>query len=461
MADAMGDARSELEPGAFAGDYVVTGFIAQGGGGAVYDARHRATGQAAAVKVLHLSLTALPKMVERFRREVQVCNLLRHPSIVEVWEVGTLADGQPFYAMERLGGRTVQKMLVEEGRFSPGEAIEIFEPVCTALAAAHAAGVVHRDVKTGNIMVLDGGSRMVKLLDFGVAKLTAAAFGPSGLTSEGRQIGTPLSMAPEQILGGAVDARTDVYALGVLLYCMLTGRPPFLALTPLALMRQHLDEPAPRPSLRAPAAAALDPIVLRCMEKHPEYRYGSAGEVLAALRAATSSLPLRGESAPNTPELAAAIYVEMRVRPGAEETDENVDDVGGMLDAAEDALRDAGMLIISATGNQVLGVQLLPVEPAAAARDFQKLLDTAVDLRIRLDAHEQSNGRVHANVCAHADEVFVRISNKSVEVLGGPLVRTDLWAPREDVPGVHTTPAVRHLDAMKLRAYLAALVTVK
>lgn len=436
--------RGHLEQGTVAGQYVITQLIGQGGGGAVYAAYHQTSRRVAAVKVLHRSLTVLPKMVERFRREVQVLNLLRHPSIVEVWEVGTLPDGQPFFAMERLAGKTVSKMLEQGGRMLPEETLEILEPACQALSAAHSAGVIHRDVKATNIMVLEGAPRRVKLLDFGVAKLSGPAFGQSTLTSEGQPIGTPASMAPEQILGGRVDARVDVYALGVLLYRMLTGRPPFLAHTALAQMRQHLEEPAPRPSLRAPAAAPLDPVVLRCMEKDPDRRYASVAELLSALRAAVSGAPAAPPDQPGTTDVGAAIYVEIRVRGGEDAMDLHLaDHVGGLLDMTEDMLREADLLIAFATSNQVLAVRPLAGDAAA---EMGRVVDVARVLRAELDRRTRAHDGVRANVCVHADEVVLGTSG-AVEVLGGPLLCTDLWAPDEDVePVCLTAGAARQLD---------------
>lgn len=440
-ADATG-VRGNLEPGTLAGEHVITGVLAEGGGGTVYDACHRTTRRPAAVKVLHHSLTALPKMVERFRREVQVLNLLRHPGIVEVWEVGALPDGRPFFAMERLTGRTVSALLEEAGRLLPDEAIEIFEPVCEALAAAHSAGVIHRDVKPTNIMVLDSGPRRIKLLDFGVAKLSGPMFSASALTSEGVMIGTPTSMAPEQILGREVDERVDIYALGVMLYRMLTGRPPFSAPSSLAQIRQHLEQPAPRPSQRAPAAAPLDAIVLRCLEKDPNQRYRTIAELLTAVRAAVRGPAQEDGLASGTAGIAAAIYVEMRVH--VREADEHLaDHMGRMLDAAEDALREAGLLVAFITGNEILGVCPLSMEPSAAAQELAEVAGLATSLRAQLDEHERSAPGVHANVTLHVGEVLVR-SSPAPEVTGGPLVRVDLWAPTEDVQAVATTPAAMH-----------------
>jgi serine/threonine-protein kinase len=453
-------ARGRLDPGATAGEYTITDIIAQGGGGTVYGAFHRTTGRAAAVKVLHPSLTVLPKMVERFRREVQVLNLLRHPGIVEVWEVGTLPDGRPFFAMERLPGKTVSALL-DGGRMLPREAIEIFELVCGALAAAHSAGVIHRDVKASNILVVGSDPRRIKLLDFGVAKLCGPAFTPaSSLTSEGHPVGTPGCMAPEQILGLTVDTRVDIYALGVLLYRMLTGRPPFLAHSALAQMRQHIEQPAPRPSFRAPAAAFLDPIVLRCMEKNPDLRYGSVRELLSALRATVSGAALSDDRSRAAPEIAAAVYVELRVAPTVADTDIGAAELSGsLLDLSEDALREADLLIAFTTGNQVLGVQPLSPDPAISARELARVVGVATALRERLGERGRGDGRVHVNVCVHVGEVHLAASS-SAEVLGGPLVRSHAWAPAGSLDRVGATSAVlQRLDGGALAGGPDRLVT--
>lgn len=449
-----------LPPGAEIGEYVVTETIAQGGGGAVYGVLHRTTGSRAAAKVLHQSLTAVPKMVERFQREVSVLNVLRHPGIVEVLEVGTLADGRPFFVMERLSGQTVSKLLEQSGRLLPAEALEIFEPVCVALSAAHSAGIIHRDIKPSNIMVCDSGPGAIKLLDFGVAKLNGPSFGPTLLTSEGQMLGTPGSMAPEQILGKTVDARTDIYALGVLLYRLLTGRTPFSAHTMLAQVRQHLEEPAPRPSHRAPAAAPLDPVVLRCMEKDPQLRYSSIEELLSAVEAAMSGALLTPPRAAEAADIGAAIYVEIRAKQGEEVDASLLDGMGFMLDTTEDILRDAGLIIGFTTGNEVLGVQPLSPNPEIALDELIQTVFVATTLRRQLDDRERDDPRVHANVCIHVDEVSLK-ATAPVEVQGGPLVRPDLWAPRQDFAAVCATGAtMRRLQGQTLPPGTGVLVPI-
>ena len=221
-----------LKPGTLAGAYVLKKELASGGGGTVYEAHHRILGRRAAVKVLRRQLASSPQMVARFVQEARAVNMIKHPSIVDIFEFDDLPDGRPFYVMELLDGIDLRSILNERGRFPPGEVMEIFEPVCSALQAAHEMGIVHRDLKASNIFIGNvGGARVVKLLDFGIAKLMHPDAGEGGLTVVGTRLGTSYTMAPEQIRGDGVDARTDIYALGVVLYHLVTGQYPFRAET--------------------------------------------------------------------------------------------------------------------------------------------------------------------------------------------------------------------------------------
>ena len=224
--------------------------------------------------MLRRQLAASPQMVARFVQEARAVNMIKHPNIVDIFEFDELPDGRPFYVMELLEGIDLRSILNERGRFPPGEVLEILEPVCSALQAAHDLGIVHRDLKASNIFIGNvGGKRVVKLLDFGIAKLMHPDAGEGGLTVVGTRLGTSYTMAPEQIRGDGVDARTDIYALGVVLYHLLTGQYPFRAETMTDIERQHLEAPPPRPSQVAPVPPALDAVVLRCMEKTAERRF--------------------------------------------------------------------------------------------------------------------------------------------------------------------------------------------
>lgn len=454
--------RGGLSPGTMAGDYMVTELIARGGCGSVYRARHRADGSAAAVKVLHASLASQKKMVERFTREVRVVELLRHPNIVAIHDVGALPDGRPYYVMEYLEGRTLARIIDIEGRLSPAEALDLLGPVCDALSAAHAAGVIHRDVKASNIIVGEGDPRSVKLVDFGIAKLLGHASEPQGLTTVGRQVGTLTIMAPEQLLGGPVDARVDIYALGILLFRLLTGRLPFAAKDALTLAQQHLEEPAPRPSQRIPLQPALDAIVLRCMEKQPERRFESVDEFLAALRQAVTGPPSRPEDASIEDATSAlAVYVQIRMRTEHDDLDDALsDDVGVVLDAAEEALRDRGFIVASATGSEVLGVLPLPEDPAGARRERKAAITAAAALRRRIDERPDADPRVSVNVCLHAGDVILRGEGRP-EVVGGLLVRTDRWVPREEIAALCVTrEAVEGVTSLDLSSAPSPIVTI-
>jgi serine/threonine-protein kinase len=284
-----GAAQSDaFAPGSRIGDYVVERLIAHGGCGHVYAAEHTVLGRRAALKVLRRDLATAQDAVTRFVREARAVNAIRHPNIVDIYEFGRLPDGRPYHVMELLEGDELEAVLRDQGPFSPKKALEVLRPVCSAVDAAHAMGVIHRDLKASNVVLgVRNGQPLVKLLDFGIAKLIdRSAIGVTTSTPIGQHIGTPYAMAPEQIRGTAVDARTDVYALGVLLFQLLTGRVPFPGDDNSEIERMHLQEEPPKPSRYVDVPPAVDAVVLRCMEKAPERRYPSAREFLAALEAA-------------------------------------------------------------------------------------------------------------------------------------------------------------------------------
>src|SRR3954470_17415767 len=312
----------QLKSGTIAGAYVLKKELASGGGGTVYEAQHRLLGRRAAVKVLRRELAGSPQMIARFLREALAVNMIKHPNIVDIYEFGELPDGRPFYVMELLEGTDLRRVLQSRGRLSPGEVLEYLLPVCSALEAAHAHGVVHRDLKSSNIFVVDQGGagqaangggesppRVVKLLDFGIAKLLHPDATEAGLTKVGTRLGTSYTMAPEQIRGDAIDERADIYALGVVLYHLLTGQYPFRADTMADIERQHLEAPPPRRSQGAAVPPQLDAVVLRSMEKAPERRFPSAKAFAEALREAVGTKT----DQPEITARAAAVYVEIRI----------------------------------------------------------------------------------------------------------------------------------------------------
>jgi serine/threonine protein kinase len=282
----------DLEEGDRLGDYRIEHAIGEGGGGLVYAARHNKTGRAVAIKVLRSEMVLLTKMVTRFVREAEAVNRIKHPNIVEMLEFGELQPGRPYYVMELLEGMDLGRYLRTHGRFSAHRCLKLMEPVLSAVAAAHKAGIVHRDIKASNIFVAQkAGQHTIKLLDFGIAKDTNPEPGKEGLTEPGARLGTASNMAPEQIRCERTDQRTDIYALGVVLFQLLTGHYPFEAEDPLQMTWLHLTSPAPQPSLLvARIPKALDAVILKCLEKKPENRFQSAEELLVALRAAVAAV---------------------------------------------------------------------------------------------------------------------------------------------------------------------------
>jgi serine/threonine-protein kinase len=261
------------------GEHDVTGVLGRGGFGVVYAAER--DGKPCAIKVLAAELAGDEEMIKRFAREARVVNLIDHPCIVQTTEVGRMPDGRPYFVMERIDGQGLDQVIRSRGSIAPADIVAILTPVCEALAAAHAAGVVHRDLKAANILVAVADDRWtVRLADFGIAKVLDRT-GASSLTIAGQRLGTPECMAPEQIAGGEIDARADVYALGILVYHMVAGHYPFRHGDPREVERLQLT--APPPPLAMPA---LDAVIQRALDKRPGARYPDALALLVAVRAA-------------------------------------------------------------------------------------------------------------------------------------------------------------------------------
>jgi serine/threonine-protein kinase len=276
--------------------YQVLHLLGEGGMGRVYRARHRALGRFFALKVLKAELARDGALSARFIQEAKAAAAVSHPNVVQITDFGTLPSGQPYFVMELLQGASLSRVVANEGPLAPARAVHIARKIAEALGAAHAAGVIHRDLKPDNIHVAAtaSGRDIIKVLDFGLAKVA----GSSSLTRVGMVFGTPHYMSPEQASGEAVDHRADIYALGVVLFEMLTGRVPFEADTYMGVLTKHLYVDPPRPSDVAGGDpfGDLEEVVMRCLAKDPAARYESMGEVLEALdavsaRVATSSFP--------------------------------------------------------------------------------------------------------------------------------------------------------------------------
>jgi eukaryotic-like serine/threonine-protein kinase len=282
----------------FAGKYDVTGVLGAGGMGVVYEATRVADAEPIALKVLHRHLVANTQVIKRFHREAGFLRRLSGPSLVPILDAGEDEDGRLFMALARVYGEPLDVWIQTRGTPPVEVAVAIVAKVAEALELAHASGIVHRDLKPANIMLEhpgpdeDPSEVRVRVLDFGLAKaLGEHGVGLTVLTERNMVFGTPEYMAPEQVQGDEVDGRTDVYALGVVLFELLSGRVPFALATGVATMSAQITEPPPSIRHKAPDRAispALAAVVRRCLQKRPDDRFPSALALRDALLEALS-----------------------------------------------------------------------------------------------------------------------------------------------------------------------------
>jgi len=272
------------------GRYRVLSRLSEGGMGVVYRAEHVFLKRDVALKRLHRELTGHGQAVARFEREAQAAARIDHPNVCQVLDCGVGDDGTFFIAMELLEGTPLDRRIAEAAPLTLAEISDVGAQICDALQRAHALEIVHRDLKPENVMLVprrEGPGVVAKIMDFGIAKVAQEGDGRK-LTQAGMIFGTPQYMAPEQAAGGLVDARADLYALGVILFEMATGRCPFESPTVSGLLTKHLTEPAPPLEAAVPHLAFPPPfraLVARCLDKDPDQRFPSAAELAAALRA--------------------------------------------------------------------------------------------------------------------------------------------------------------------------------
>jgi eukaryotic-like serine/threonine-protein kinase len=266
--------------------YEVGRLLGAGGMAEVFEGRDRLLARRVAIKVLQAQFVRDPSFLIRFKREAQAAASLSHPNIVGVYDTGT-EDGTHFIVMEYVDGRTLKEVIRAEGPLYPERAAEICADVCSALAAAHARGLIHRDIKPGNVMLTPEGK--VKVMDFGIARATTS----ETITQTAAVVGTAQYISPEQAQGQTVDYRSDLYSLGCCLYEMLTGTVPFTGATPVAIAYRHVrEDPTPPRMLNGDVPAPLEAICLKAMAKLPDNRYQTAAEFQDDLERFRSGRPV-------------------------------------------------------------------------------------------------------------------------------------------------------------------------
>jgi serine/threonine protein kinase len=292
-----------LSAGDVIAGYRLDELAGRGGMGVVFRATHIALERRVAVKLIAPELAADEMFRQRFQRESRVAASIDHPHVIPIFDAGD-EDGQLYVAMRYVDGTDLGALVTERGGLDPPEAVDLITQVSDALDAAHRRGLVHRDVKPANVLLESRPSGFhAYLTDFGLVKTVGAASGV--VTRTGQYLGTPDYAAPEQIMGADVDARTDVYALGCMLYQLIAGKPPFEGDTEVAKMFAHLSNPPPSLSEAKPdAPAALDDVIRRALAKEPDKRHGSAGEFAAAARDAIA-VAAPTAAAPTTPSAGA------------------------------------------------------------------------------------------------------------------------------------------------------------
>jgi eukaryotic-like serine/threonine-protein kinase len=286
--------------------YEVGRLLGAGGMAEVFEGRDRLLARRVAIKVLQAQFVRDPSFLIRFKREAQAAASLSHPNIVGVYDTGS-EDGTHFIVMEYVDGRTLKDVIRAEGPLYPERAAEICADVCSALVAAHARGLIHRDIKPGNVMLTPDGK--VKVMDFGIARATTS----ETITQTAAVVGTAQYISPEQAQGQAVDYRSDLYSLGCCLYEMLTGTVPFTGATPVAIAYRHVrEDPTPPRMLNADVPAPLEAICLKAMAKLPDNRYQTAAEFQSDLERFRNGQPVQA-----TPLLDAAATTQAISRGNA------------------------------------------------------------------------------------------------------------------------------------------------
>jgi serine/threonine protein kinase len=420
----------ELGAGATIGVWTIVRPLGGGGFGSVYEVRHRETGQTSALKILHAHFVASAEMLARFDREIEVLRRLEHRNIVRLVDAGFSDDGRPYLCMELLEGEELGHVIERMGSLPPVFALQVFAPLCDAVGAAHELGIIHRDIKASNVIVCRPvhGEELgrVVLLDFGIAKLSDALL--PELTASHQSLGTPSCMAPEQIHGLRVDARTDIYALGGLLFHMLTGRMPFQDSSATMTQYLHLHARRPRASTIASVSQRLDDVIVRAMAIEPSARLPDPQSLLAAVRAAMRESTVHravGEID------CGAILVTVEDRNAGSVLDENLlDDLEAVLPIAERFLGNLSFTLAVDLGSSALFV--------TSAGTPQEHVEAALAVWEKLERRRSFDPRVRVGLCVQHGVASV-VGN---EVQAGPLLRPATWDIPDEIEGVWVTSAI-------------------
>jgi serine/threonine-protein kinase len=304
---AAGEAVDPLIGQTLAGKYFIHQLLGHGGMGDVYKATHLTLDRPVVLKLLKKLFHSDPSLVQRFHREARASSRLNHPNSITIIDFGQTDDGTLFMAMEYLSGRSLERIVADEHPLPESRVIHIVAQILAALGEAHSLGIIHRDLKPANVMIEPRRDEpdFVKVLDFGIAKLNEPGSGGAGLTQAGIVCGTPGYMSPEQVRGEELDPRSDIYAVGVILYEMLTGVLPFESDTPMGLVTKHLVEDPPPIGVRRPGTAVspdLEAVIMKALARDRDERFSSSDEMRAALLSCgqPAAAPLRPTPPPSS-----------------------------------------------------------------------------------------------------------------------------------------------------------------
>lgn len=434
------------------GPYMLDTKLARGGFGNIWQAHHRDTGDEVAIKVLHPELVVSEAIVMRFEREARTIATLRHPNVVALKEFGKLPDKRPYMVMELLDGPNLEGFIRTNGSLRPRRALMVLEQLCSALQAAHERGIIHRDLKASNVVMSerDGAPRVV-LLDFGIVKLLEGN-GPE-LTASRVTVGSPVCMAPEQIQGRPVDARTDIYALGSLAFLMLTGELPFPGRS-MDTMHQHLVAPRPRPSDRNDISPVYDEVVVKAMAKDKRDRHDDVDAFLTAFRhavdldeASSAAIAVPGADSSSGPYQyessveCIGLYLDVCIDPQELEDadDALLDDMDAVYPRAARFLERRGFLLAYESGDSALFVLPLPHSEGESAHTRRQIMGHAEHLLEELDIRDGRDERIRICLHLHVDQALMTRGL----VTEGPLLDITSWVRASDRAGVFATPRMR------------------